>query len=198
MLHKVSVNRPNVALHIVPYNVSTSQDVDKKWFNVSKQIHQMIDGVNAIVYCDYAADYEPISIALSHFGLKCSSFTEKKTPTMKNQIYSNMKNGSIDVLVATKAFGVGVNIPDIRHNIHMGIPQNLSCLVQESGRDGRDGHQAHSYVMLCEYQDMKKFQFWTTSGSQEKIETLHEDYVMIWGYLSAAFTGSCLRNFILD
>jgi ATP-dependent DNA helicase RecQ len=53
---------------------------------------------------------------------------------MKNQIYSNMKNGSIDVLVATKAFGVGVNIPDIRHVIHMGIPKNLSCLVQESGR----------------------------------------------------------------
>jgi superfamily II DNA helicase RecQ len=124
------VNRPNVALHIVPYNVSISQDVDKKWF---KQIHQMIDGKNTIVCCDYAADYEPISIALSHFGLKCSSFTEKKTP-MKNQIYSNMKNGSIDVLVATKAFGVGVNIPDIRHVIHMGIPKNLSCLVQESGR----------------------------------------------------------------
>ncbi len=75
MLHKGSVNRPNVALHIVPYNVSISQDVDKKWF---KQIHQMIDGKNTIVCCDYAADYEPISIALSHFGLKCSSFTEKK------------------------------------------------------------------------------------------------------------------------
>jgi hypothetical protein len=72
------VNRPNVALHIVPYNVSISQDVDKKWFNVSEQIHQMIDGENTIVCCDYAADYEPISIALSHFGLKCSSFTEKK------------------------------------------------------------------------------------------------------------------------
>ncbi|EFX66083.1 hypothetical protein DAPPUDRAFT_332541 [Daphnia pulex] len=109
-----------------------------------------------------------------------------------------MKNGSIDVLVATKAFGVGVDIPDIQHVIYMGIPQNLSCLVQESGRAGRDGHQAHSYVMLCEYQEMKKFQFWTTSGSQQEIETLHEDYVQIWGYLSAAFTGSCLRHFILD
>ena len=52
MLHKESVNRPNVALHIVPYNVSISQDVDKKWFNVSKQIHQMIDGEKTIVYCD--------------------------------------------------------------------------------------------------------------------------------------------------
>jgi superfamily II DNA helicase RecQ len=109
-----------------------------------------------------------------------------------------MKNGSIDILVATKAFGVGVNIPDIRHVIHMGIPQNLSCLVQESGRAGRGGHQAHSYVMLCEYQDMTNFQFWITSGSQEKIETLHEDYVQIWVYLSAAFTGSCLCHLILD
>lgn len=78
VLHKGSVNRPNVALHIVPYNVSISQDVDKKWFNVSKQIHQMIDGEKTIVYCDYAADCEPISIALSRLGLKCSSFTGKK------------------------------------------------------------------------------------------------------------------------
>ena len=105
---------------------------------------------------------------------------------MKNQIYSNVKNGNIDVLVATKAFGVGVNIPHIRYGIHIEIPQNLSCLVQESGRAGRDGHQAHSYVMLCEYQDIKKFKFWTTSSSQEEIKTLHEDYVQIWGYLSAA------------
>lgn len=90
MLHKGSVNRPNVALHIVPYNVSISQDVDKKWFNVSKQINKMFDGENTIVCCDYAADYEPISIPLSHFGLKCSSLIGKKTPTMKNQIYSNM------------------------------------------------------------------------------------------------------------
>jgi superfamily II DNA helicase RecQ len=83
----------------------------------------------------------------------------------------------------------------------MGIPQNLSCLVEESGCAGRDGHHSithDSYVMLGEYQDMKKFQFWTTSGSQEKIETLYEDYVQIWGYLSAAFTGSCLCHFILD
>ena len=187
VLHKGSVNRPNVALHIGPCNVSISQDVDKKWFNVSKQIHQMIDGEKTIVYCDYAADCEPIFIALSCLGLKCSSFIgKKKTPTMKNQIYSNMKNGNFDVLVATKAFGVGVNIPDIRHVIHMGIPQNLSCLVQESGRAGRDGHQAHKYVMLCENEDIKKFKFWTTSGSQEKIETLHEDYFQIWEYLSAA------------
>jgi superfamily II DNA helicase RecQ len=171
------MNRPNVALHIVPYNVSISQDVDiKEWFNVSKQIHQMIDGENTIVCCDYAADYEPCLVSL---WIEVFFFNRKKTPTMENRIYSNMKNGSIDVLVATKAFGVGVNIPDIRHVIHMGIPQNLSCLVQESGRAGRNGHQVHSYVMLCEYQDMKQFQFWTTSGSQQEIETLHEDYVQI-------------------
>lgn len=89
----------------------------------------MIDGENTIVCCDYAADYEPISIVLSHFGLKCSSLTGKKKQKRRKK-----QNGSIDVLVATKAFGVGVNIPDIRHVIHMGIPQNLSCLVQESGR----------------------------------------------------------------
>ena len=74
---------------------------------------------------------------------------------MKIEIYSNVKNGNIDVLVATKAFGVGVNIPHIRYGIHIEIPLNLSCLVQESGRAGRDGHQAHSYVMQCKYQDIK-------------------------------------------
>jgi hypothetical protein len=77
-----------------------------------------------------------------------------------------------------------------------GDSQKLIVLGSRIWSRWRDGHQAHSYVMLGEYQDMKKFQFWTTSGSQEKIETLHEDYVQIWEYLSAAFTGSCLCHFI--
>lgn len=79
-----------------------------------------------------------------------------------------MKDKKIQILVGTKAFGLGVNLPDIRHIIHIGLPENLSLLVQEFGRAGRDGNQAHAHILICEYLDMKKLNFWTKGLSDRE------------------------------
>ena len=49
-----------------------------------------------------------------------------------------------------------VNLPDVRHIIHVGLPENLSTWVQEFGRAGRDGHKATATLLICESQDLKK------------------------------------------
>ncbi len=197
VIHKGTVNRQNVGIHIKPYILSS--DKEKLWHPLSKRIQQVTDGDKSIVYCAFAADCEPLSIALAHLGLKSASYTGKKTsPTEKLAIYEKMKKGDIDVLVATKAFGVGINIPDVRHVMHVGIPENISSWVQEFGRAGRDGQQAHAHLFLCEYVDLKKLEFWTKNASNEERSTRDQDFLEVWKFIGSAFTGDCLRLFILN
>ena len=68
---------------------------------------------------------------------------------------------------------MGVSLPDVRHIIHVGLPENLSTWVQEFGRAGRDGHKATATLLICESQDLKKLQFWTKNASRQEQETPH-------------------------
>ncbi len=63
--------------------------------------------------------------------------------------------------MATKAFGMGVALRNIRKIMHIGLPGNLAEWVQESGRAGRDGEPAEAHLFVNENEDLKKHGFWT-------------------------------------
>jgi ATP-dependent DNA helicase RecQ len=70
-----------------------------------------------------------------------------------------MKDNEIEIVLATKAFGLGINIPIIRHVVHVGLSESLSLWMQEFGRAGRDGLQAYAQLLICEREDFKKVQY---------------------------------------
>ncbi len=100
------------------------------------------------------------------------------------------------MLVATKAFRVGVNLPGIRHVVHVGLPENLSLFAQEFGRAGRDGKPAHAHLLVCEYVDMKRLILWTKKLSDKEKAARMADFAVVFQFWCQIFTGQCLRLFI--
>lgn len=115
--------------------------------------------------------YDSACITLADTIKNDSAFNDKIDPNLisyytggdelissnKEQSLQDFKNGKTLVMLATKAFGMGVDIPDIRKTIHYGLPSSFESLYQQFGRAGRDGKQSKCYVYY-------------TPESQESIE----------------------------
>ena len=89
-----------------------------------------------------------------HFfaGRKPKPFDDNKSPwdSYKNQVQQNFKENRIQELVATKAFGMGIDKPNIRYTIHYAAPQSIEAFYQEAGRAGRDGEAACCLILYSD------------------------------------------------
>ena len=133
-----------------------------KFHFLAEKVKETIQKEKAVVYLSYAADCDKLAEELEHLGLKTGSYTGKTTSHKdKIKLYHKFNNDDIQVLVATKAFGMGINIPNIRHVISVGLTENLALWMQEFGRAGRDGAQSHAHLFVREDVDMKKLGYWT-------------------------------------
>ena len=108
-----------------------------------------------------------------------------------------MKSGDIEILVFTKAFGLGVNILNVRNVVHIGIPENFSSWVQEIGRAGRDGKSARAFLLINELYDLRRLSFCTNNLPEKAAIEKKEDFKAVWSYIASAFIGGCLRRFQL-
>lgn len=114
-----------------------------------------MNGEKAIVYCSYGNECDQLHVCLSGLNVKSVS-AGNCTSADKDAIYRNMKDGKIDLLVATPAFGMVVNVPGVLHVIHIGLPANLSLFVKELGSSGRDGLKFSAHLFICEKFDLKR------------------------------------------
>ena len=85
------------------------------------------------------------------------------------------KNNEVPVLVATKAFGMGIDKPNIRYTVHFGMPMSLEALYQEAGRAGRDRQHALSTVIFSEYDAMRSDRLLDPEIEIEEMRRRHEN-----------------------
>ncbi len=153
--------RDNLEFRVVQTDLSRKQEDVFQILHSDLLNHQK---GSAIVYCAFRRHTEEMAEFLNLKGSPSAYFHSKLTPDRKKTIQDQFIGGEIRVIVATNAFGMGIDKPDVRLVIHADIPGSLENYMQEAGRAGRDGDKAHC-VLLFTMDDVEK-QFGMSASSR--------------------------------
>jgi ATP-dependent DNA helicase RecQ len=161
-------DRPNISLR-----VDTFQTEDEKMSGLIRRIR--FADKPGIVYVATRKNAETIMGALQEEGIAASFYHAGLRAAERNQIHDNFMKGAVEVIVATNAFGMGVDKADVRFVYHFDITDSLDSYYQEIGRAGRDGEPAEAVLFYrSENMRIRKFQAGTGKLEKRKIEQIAE------------------------
>ncbi|XP_028735711.1 ATP-dependent DNA helicase Q1 isoform X2 [Peromyscus leucopus] len=133
-----SFNRPNL-YYEVRQKPSNAEDFIE---DIVKLINGRYKGQSGIIYCFSQKDSEQVTISLQKLGIHAGSYHANMEPEDKTKVHTRWSANELQVVVATVAFGMGIDKPDVRFVIHHSMSKSMENYYQESGRAGRDDSRA--------------------------------------------------------
>jgi ATP-dependent DNA helicase RecQ len=128
-------NRPNLRLEVV-----AARGAREKLATLRRRLDPR--GGRALVYCGTVAGSEELAAEISGWGIPALPYNGRLPEDVRRRAQEDFAAGRVKVVVATSAFGMGIDLPDIRQVIHYQAPGALEAYYQEAGRAGRDGEPA--------------------------------------------------------
>jgi ATP-dependent DNA helicase RecQ len=143
-----SFNRKNLYYEVRPKKETKKQLI--KFLKDNK-------GKSGVIYCLSRKKVEEIAQLINVNGFKAAPYHAGLDPDVRMKNQDDFLNEEVDIIVATIAFGMGIDKPDVRFVVHYDVPKSLEGYYQETGRSGRDGLEGHC-LMFYSHNDLNKLE----------------------------------------
>ena len=162
---RMSFERKNLV-----YVVRQAEDKEAEMVHILQSIPK-----TAIVYCRSRKRTKEVAQLLMQYGISATWYHAGLEPAVKDQRQSEWQHNKVRVMVATNAFGMGIDKADVRVVVHMDCPSSLEAYFQEAGRAGRDGQKAYA-VLLYNGHDNRTLQkrIEDTFPPKESVQQVYE------------------------
>ncbi len=191
-MFKASIDRPNLWIGMQHCETQQARRSSIAWLIANQTSGSTIVYATSRKDCEELADY--LSQALPpEYRKQVASYHAGMNAEKRTSVHNRFMSGFLKVVVATNAFGMGIDKSDIRQVIHAGVPDSLEAYFQEIGRAGRDGLGARCMMVLLPGSDVKRREFLMRESSDRQALARFAK-VRDWVWLG----DRCRRGFLLD
>ena len=186
-IFEASFQRPNISYEIYP--------VQNK-VNAILKLVKRFEGNSGIIYCQKRKSVKEMASLLISQGNKVGVYHGGMDAKSRSQMMQAWLSGQLPVMVATNAFGMGIDKPDVRFVAHYEFPNNPEAYFQEAGRAGRDGLEARTFVFYeaRDIEEMNKL----VEQQFPPAEVVKQTYQALCNYLQLAVGSGTGETFPLD
>lgn len=180
-------DRPNLSFSVI----RTPKRMDYVVHYVRQHVNE-----NGIIYCATRKDVDRVYENLTRVGIKAGHYHGGLNDEVRREMQNAYADDKLQVMVATNAFGMGIDKSNVRYVLHYQMPRNMESYYQEAGRAGRDGAPAEC-ILLYSGQDVQVHKY-LIEQSIETPERQNVELRKLQSMIDYCFCSSCLRKYMLN